>query len=377
MITPYSFAIATIFFSVAMLFVFALRRNTVFLVKYSVNTLIIITILCFIRLIFPIDVASKFIIRSDEWLPYLEKEILGKEFLGITIGQMLLFVWIAGGIYTLIRSAITVYKEMKYFYDLEDAGAEDYLPIINELCPSSVKIVVSPLIDTPQCIGLPKPCIYLPDKKFSEYELRYILLHEMQHIKSHDSYIKLFYMILKAIFWWNLVVRFFAKDLDRILELRCDDRVISAMSMEEKITYIRMLQKMKESLNPNMPYYNSLYTFVNPEDDLKQRAKLIAVHHRKTKRAFATIVVGALLVFVSSYFVIVQPANFPDMEENNEIMVITAENAYLIQVNEDTYYLQCNDANYDNTQPIVIPKEGLTVEPFSQLEIREIEEELQ
>ena len=375
MITSYSICSAVLYFNIAILLVYALRRNTVFLAKYSVNTLIIITILGLIRVFLPFDTDYAFVIRSDEFIPWLENEILAKELLGYTVSQIIIFLWIMGAICVLLYYVATVLKEVKQWNAYENVCPEDYLPVIHELCAENVEVVVSPLIDMPQCLGLVKPRIYLPDSNYSEHELRYILLHEMQHIKSRDSHIKLFYMILTALFWWNPIMYIFGKELDRILELRCDDKVISAMSMEEKIAYLEIMLTVQKSLNPSIPHYNSLYAFIDPEEDLTQRFKLIATHHKKSKRAFITVVIVAMLVFTLSYFFIIQPYTAPNMGESVGTFSITADNAYLVQISADMYCVKFYDEKSNNSQPMILTPDKLLSEPFSQLEIREIEEE--
>ena len=61
-----------------------------------------------------------------------------------------------------------------------------------------------------------------------------ILQHEFCHVKGNDLLIKLFYNLLLVIFWWNPLTYRFRKELDNLLELRCDLRITKDMNEWEK-----------------------------------------------------------------------------------------------------------------------------------------------
>lgn len=95
-------------------------------------------------------------------------------------------------------------------------------------------------IDTPFILGVFKPVIYLPSGLDDE-TVRNVLAHEKAHIARLDHIRKQFGFLLLAIHWFNPLVwvsyALFCKDI----ELCCDEKVISHMSLDEKKSYATSL----------------------------------------------------------------------------------------------------------------------------------------
>lgn len=95
-------------------------------------------------------------------------------------------------------------------------------------------------IDTPFIFGIFKPVIYLPSGLEDE-TIRNVLAHEKAHIKRLDYLRKQFGFLLLDIHWFNPLVwvayALFCKDI----ELACDEKVISHMTMDEKKSYANSL----------------------------------------------------------------------------------------------------------------------------------------
>ena len=45
---------------------------------------------------------------------------------------------------------------------------------------------------------------------------------QIEHIKLHDTFIKILLLLVSAIFWWNPLMYILRKDIDQMLELRCE-----------------------------------------------------------------------------------------------------------------------------------------------------------
>lgn len=75
--------------------------------------------------------------------------------------------------------------------------------------------------------GFFTPKIYMPKIHFSDEELYYILSHEYYHFLNRDIWIKLFIYIICSIFWFNPFIHILKTNLIHMLEIRCDNKVIS------------------------------------------------------------------------------------------------------------------------------------------------------
>ncbi len=95
-------------------------------------------------------------------------------------------------------------------------------------------------IDTPFILGVFRPVIYLPSG-LNDETVRNVLAHEKAHISRCDHVRKQFGFLLLAIHWFNPLVwisyALFCKDI----ELSCDEKVISHMSLDEKKSYATSL----------------------------------------------------------------------------------------------------------------------------------------
>ncbi len=102
------------------------------------------------------------------------------------------------------------------------------LAIINK---PRFSLVVSDKISTPLSIGLSgfsknNVKVVLPDRYYTEEELRLIFLHEVIHVSREDSWYKFFFVLCCAICWFNPFVWVAMKKSAEDLELSCDETVL-------------------------------------------------------------------------------------------------------------------------------------------------------
>ena len=102
------------------------------------------------------------------------------------------------------------------------------------------------------------------------------------------------------------------------------------------------------------------------KNTIEKRCEMISNHtfYNKTKVGLAITII-ALLLFVGSYFVILQPAYSPPTEDMDGELDITSENAYIIYADE-SFQLYVN-----NQYLCEIPKENIKDMPYSYLKIIE------
>lgn len=93
------------------------------------------------------------------------------------------------------------------------------------------------LLKSPMLVGFIKPRIMLPRADYSEYELRMILKHELEHYRRGDLYKKLLLIIANAVHWFNPLVYVMRSYANRDIEYSCDERVVRGMSGQEKKDY--------------------------------------------------------------------------------------------------------------------------------------------
>lgn len=340
----YSLATAIVFFNVGLVIVRVFRRNTGFLVKNSTVTLLLLALLSLIRAIFPLDLEHAFVLQSEtvyaSIVDVLHMPLGGK----ISVGGTLLAAWLLGSLAFLCKSAYGLIREfwqVRKFQTTEDARIQE---IADSCLPDQVTVLVSPDAAVPMVTGIRRAYVYVPPLTLSDEEWRLVLCHEYQHFAGKDIYVKLFYLILEAVFWWNPVVRFFHRELENLLELRCDSAVTKAMTEKERVTYLEtILSVMKQVAWRDVKQLNGAASLVDVKRQgfMRQRFEVIlnkaAVSKGRSARNICIIVVA----FVCSYFIVVQPGWYPTVEDygGGTPLEVTKENAYIKLDKNGTYQL--------------------------------------
>ena len=125
-------------------------------------------------------------------------------------------------------------------------------------------------------------------------------------------------------FWWNPVVYLLKRDLEQLIELRCDSSVSRRLSKQQRAEYLRtMLSTLQHACaQKQTPYSTTAFSYKHADYDIKERFD--AVMHGESKLSHIPMVVCTLLLFVSlfriSYAFQLQPLyNTPPSTETNTI----------------------------------------------------------
>lgn len=309
-ITVYSLAISIVFYNLALIAMFVLRRSFVFRARYTVSLLLFITLLGAIRLLVPIDFDA-YVLRSYKLIPAIE-DFLKRPLIGtLTLGKLLLLVWFLGSAVTLINKL-----RVQWAFDRDLRGI-DFVdrPRILEIAAeygSNFAVLISPQLRSSYTSGLLRPVIYLPDLELSDDEWRMVFLHEITHIHSHDNWKKLFFLAIETIFWWNPLAHFSGEEISTLIELRCDAKVASDMSERECLDYATLLKKLLDLHDPHKAPA-SVSALVGGIGQMNQRIRAL-IQPRDDRRPRYIALALLVLVFVLSYLVIIQPARMPTDE---------------------------------------------------------------
>lgn len=98
----------------------------------------------------------------------------------------------------------------------------------------------------PFTTGVFRNIIFLPEKEYQERDLQYILRHELAHCAGRDTQIKLLFIIVNAIHWFNPLAWFMKALVNQDLELACDEKVLAETSGRERGEYSELLMSCIE-----------------------------------------------------------------------------------------------------------------------------------
>lgn len=306
-ITVYSLAISIVFYNLALIAVLILRRSSVFRARYTVSLLLFITLLGAIRLLVPIDFDA-YVLRSYKLIPAIE-DFLRRPLIGtLTLGKLLLFVWFLGSTVTLINK---LHVQWAFDRDLRGIDFVDR-PRILEIAAeygSNFAVLISPQLRSSYTSGLLRPVINLPDLELGDDEWRMVFRHEITHIRSHDNWKKLFFLAIETIFWWNPLAHFSGDEITTLIELHCDAKVTAEMDERERYEYAALLRKLMDLYDPRKRPV-PVSSLVGGETQMNQRIMML-IQPSENRRPRYIALALLVLVFLLSYFFVIQPARMP------------------------------------------------------------------
>ena len=126
-----------------------------------------------------------------------------------------------------------------------DVTRADYASLLSDtardLGVNAPEMIVCEAISTPAVTGLLRPRLLLPHERYDVQELRYILRHELCHLKRRDMLLKLVLLAANAMHWFNPVVYLMLRQADEDIELACDSAATDGLELPERAAYSRTL----------------------------------------------------------------------------------------------------------------------------------------
>ncbi len=168
-------------------------------------------------------------------------------------------------------------------------------------------IYIADGVESPFCMGLVKPQIYLPSS-IAEDEKAYVILHEQHHIKRLDHVIKLIAFVALGIHWFNPLVWVAFVLAGKDMEMSCDEAVIKQMNENDRSAYAMSLLKLATGRR-NL----QVSTLSFGEGDPKERIKNV-MNYKK-----ATFVVMVSAVTLCIVFGIILGTNRTKQDELENI----------------------------------------------------------
>ncbi len=169
---------------------------------------------------------------------------------------------------------------------------------------TNVSIIQTSGVMIPAIFGVTRPWLLLPEKvlKNMEHEsLRYVLLHELGHLKRKDIVVNWIALVLQIVYWFNPVIwiAFHRMRIDR--ELACDETVLMHLESAEAKKYGYTILDMVEIISGKLNFAGTAGILEN-RSQIKDRISAISLFHAKnTKVSIRSIVI--LVILGGSIFV--------------------------------------------------------------------------
>ena len=231
-------------------------------------------------------------------------------------GYILLGIWIVGilaMIILVIKSSLRLHTLKKSALPLQNQEVHRlYHRCLKEMgIHRNIPIYSTAFLKSPIIVGLLKPCIYLPIHLISDYnesDMRYMLLHELQHYKHHDAIASYLMNLAGVVYWFNPLVWYALKEMRNDREVACDTSVLKMLEEDAYEDYGNTLINFAEkvSLTP-FPFAAGLGGNM---EQMKRRIINIASYEKPTfkkrlKGMTAFVLTAVLLLgfapFISTY----------------------------------------------------------------------------
>jgi beta-lactamase regulating signal transducer with metallopeptidase domain len=217
---------------------------------------------------------------------------------GLTPWMIATWIWMAGAVAVLcyvLMGHFAAWRVYRTTRRVEDSWIQDADQVRRQAgLGRALCIVQSAAVSVPVVLHLWQPIIVMPEAtgRWSRERIRAILLHELAHIKRHDSHIRILAQVACVVYWFNPLIWFAAHQLVLERERACDDFVLlSGTSEADYATHLFEVARAA-SASTVVPFAIGL-----AENRSQLEKRLIAIVNPQTPRHSTRIFAKLIIVF--------------------------------------------------------------------------------
>lgn len=350
-ITLFSFVTAVLLSSLLIVALYLSRKSVKTIRMLNFGYLACLYLFCLGRMFFSVELPFTIVVNAPTFMNPVSKFyrnttlIPGSHF---SKYELLLLLWAIGAIFLLTRFFLRYIGEKRRIDRLskqKNQAIQDLLDMLRKDKKIHIQVLCCPNLSTPCGIGLFRRQILLPSQEYTEEELFHILRHELQHFQTHDLLVKWMIRVFQCLFWWNPLVYLLGKDMDQVLEIKCDLSVVKNYSRQETLAYMRTIKsQLEQAIHTEkiVPVASASlvgnFAMSNVEERFLYLAESLKPNQRKelSKPAFAVLFVA--LIMASYSFVLQSSYEAPELDENGEkIQYIQADEMKVLHLKDGTY----------------------------------------
>ena len=196
----------------------------------------------------------------------------------VTIREILLAVWLLGFMISMSRYLISYFRFKKKICGFDAHEVID-----------GVEVIKSTIISSPLVFGFFKPTLAIPEIEMNEEDYHFAIAHEMVHYKHHDSWFKLFAVIVNSIYWFHPITYLMVNLIGEACEYACDEQVTKEMDLTDRKQYSAMILSMVCQTSPALSS-----NMVKNKKQLKRRFEMIM--KKKKMNVFTTVLCTVLML---------------------------------------------------------------------------------
>ena len=332
-ITLFSFVTAVLLSSLLIVALYLSRKSVKTIQMLNFGYLACLYLFCLGRMVFSIELPFTVAVNAPSLMnPVFNFQGTGISILGksLSVLEVLLILWAVGAAFLLTRFFIRYHQGKKVVDKIPKQENQAIQEVLNELQRENahhyqIQVLCCQGLSTPCGIGLLRRQILLPSQEYTEEELFHILCHELQHFQTHDLLVKWMIRVFQCLFWWNPLVYLLGKDLDQVLEIKCDLAVVKNYSKKETVAYMRIIKnqlkramEMQETVPVGSASLIGNFAMSNVEERFSYIAASLKPTERKELPKPVFAVLFAALIMASYSFVLQSSYEAPELDENGE-----------------------------------------------------------
>ena len=345
-ITLSSFVTAVLLSSLLIMALYGSRKSAKTIWMLNFGDLACLYLFCLGRMFFSVELPFTVVIAAPPLMNPVADIYLDRP----SQFFLLLLVWAAGSVFLLARLLTRACSGRRAIHRIPKQENQVLQEALEELqreqkCRIPIQVLCCHGLSTPCGIGLVRRKILLPSREYAADELRHILRHELQHFQTHDLLVKWMIRVFQCLFWWNPLVCLLGRDLDQVLEIKCDLTVTKGYGKKETVAYMRTIKHQLEQTidrEKTVPLTSASlvgnFAISNVEERFLYLAESLKPTRRKAlpKPAFAVLFAALIL---ASYSFVLQPSYpAPEFDENGEkIQYMEIEGMKLVHKKDGTY----------------------------------------
>lgn len=198
------------------------------------------------------------------------------------------FLLYLGVSYALFRRTVRRWKR--------DISRADYAFLLcdtaRELGVKEPQMLVCEAITTPAVTGFFRPTLLLPHERYDLNDLRYILRHELCHLKRRDMLLKFVLLLANTMHWFDPMVYLMLRQADEDIELACDSAATDGLERAERAAYSRTLLAAVQS---NVRALPATTCFGSTVERLKRRITNVLGAQKKRGLGIVALVLALTL----------------------------------------------------------------------------------
>jgi beta-lactamase regulating signal transducer with metallopeptidase domain/Leucine-rich repeat (LRR) protein len=150
--------------------------------------------------------------------------------------------------------------------------------------------VLSGEVSFPSIYGILQPKLILPSNSYerlSNIEMKYIVLHELSHVKRQDIAVNVVSSVLKVLHWFNPIIRAGLNKMKYDMEVACDAKALSYVDVDEYKNYGLTMVSLLNGIPMKPVKITEVAGFLHKKSQMKGRIIMISLFKKNSYKLSA------------------------------------------------------------------------------------------